>query len=184
VSFFSKILSLFDKKKSETQAQQIEIRTPAPQPADADRRQHKRIDARRGTRALIIDDSTTVVAAFKKYLTSMGYVTYEALDAERGLELARAHKPELVFLDIILPGMDGFAALRHLRRDPLTRDIPVIMISGNEQAAEQFYASRIGADSFMKKPFRRPDLFMQIEPLLDEQRIPRHARQPASTQLH
>lgn len=156
----------------------------APPPMQqVDRRTNKRIDARPGTKALIIDDSTTVIAAFKKYLSSAGYVTFEALDAESGLELARNHRPELIFLDIILPGMDGFAALRQLRRDPLTKDIPVIMISGNEQAAEQFYASRIGADDFMRKPFKRPNVFARIEPLLDEQFIPRHVNRSQHT-LH
>jgi twitching motility two-component system response regulator PilH len=180
---FQKIRRLFVREKPEAKTQHIEIKTVSPQPV-ADRRQRKRIDARRGTRALIIDDSSTVVAVFKKYLTSAGYETYEALNAELGLELARAHKPELVFLDIILPGMDGFAALRHIRRDPQTRHIPVIMISGNEQAAEQFYANRIGADSFMKKPFKRPDLFMQIESLLDDHFVPRHVGHHPSAQLH
>lgn len=69
--------------------------------------------------------------------------------------------------------MDGFAALRQLRRDPETRDIPIIMISGNEQAAQQFYASRIGADDFMKKPFSREEVLARIEQLLDEHAVPR-----------
>ena len=63
------------------------------------------------------------------------------------------HRPELIFLDIVLPGMNGFAALRAIRRDPMLRDIPVIMMSGNEQAMEKFFGTRIGADDFMKKPF-------------------------------
>jgi CheY-like chemotaxis protein len=80
----------------------------------------------------------------------------------------------------MLPGMNGFSALRHLRRDPRTRDIPVIMITGNEQALEQFYAGKIGADGFMKKPFTRADLFLQIEGLLDQDHVPRHLHRPAS----
>ena len=55
-----------------------------------------------------------------------------------------------------------------LRRDSLTRHIPIIMISGNEQATEQFYAQRIGADDFMKKPFSRAEVFVRIERLLDQ----------------
>lgn len=153
--------------------------TEAPAREPIDRRRRKRVDARRGTRVLIIDDSPTVLAVFRKFLTSSGYVVYEAHDAESGLDLARTHRPQLIFLDIILPGMNGFAALRQIRRDPTTKNIPVIMISGNEQAAEQFYASRIGADVFMKKPFTRRDVFHSIEPLLDDLLVPRHvARAP------
>lgn len=140
-----------------------------------ERRTRPRINAREGTRVLVIDDSPTIVAVFKKILRSAGYVTLEALDAEHGLEIARSEKPELIFLDIVLPGMNGFAALRTLRRDPLTQDIPVIMISGNEQATEQFFGTRIGADDFMKKPFSRYEMFARIERLLDENQVPRRA---------
>lgn len=69
--------------------------------------------------------------------------------------------------------MNGFAALRAIRRDPMLRDTPVIMMSGNEQAMEQFFGTRIGADDFMKKPFSRHEIFFRIERLLDEQRVPR-----------
>jgi twitching motility two-component system response regulator PilH len=138
-----------------------------------ERRRKKRINARDDTRALIVDDSPTVVFALKKILRSSGFITLEALDAESGIELARNEKPDLIFLDIILPGINGFAALRNLRRDPLTQHIPVIMISGNEQATELFFGSRIGADDFMKKPFSRFEVFARIERLLDENMVPR-----------
>jgi DNA-binding response OmpR family regulator len=81
--------------------------------------------------------------------------------------------PAIVFLDIVLPGMNGFSALRMIRRNPLTRDIPVIMMSGNEQATEQFFGTRIGADDFLKKPFSRFEVFSRIERLLDDSLIPR-----------
>ena len=138
-----------------------------------ERRRQKRLNAKDDTRALIIDDSPTIVFALKKILRSAGFITLEALDAETGLDIARAEKPDLIFLDIILPGVNGFAALRTLRRDPLTRNIPVIMISGNEQATELFFGSRIGADDFMKKPFSRFEVFARIERLLDADMIPR-----------
>ncbi|MBP6596285.1 MAG: response regulator [Arenimonas sp.] len=127
---------------------------------------------------LVIDDSATIVALLSRMLRQNGYEVLEAGDAEAGLAIARAQAPELVFLDIVLPGMDGFAALRQLRRDPLTREIPVIMISGNEQATEEFYVHRIGADDFMKKPFSRAEVFARIERLLDANGVPK--RLPAA----
>ncbi|MDP5237891.1 response regulator [Uliginosibacterium sp. 31-16] len=142
-------------------------------PLPLERRARPRVNAREGTRVLVIDDSPTIVAVFRKILRTAGYVTLEAMDAERGVEMARTERPDLIFLDIVLPGMNGFAALRHLRRDPQTRDIPIIMISGNEQATEQFFGTRIGADDFMKKPFSRFEIFARIERLLDENQIPR-----------
>ena len=145
----------------------------APAAEWADRRKRKRINAREGTRVLIIDDSPTIVAALRKILRTAKYEVLEAGDAETGIEIARTQKPELVFLDIVLPGMNGFAALRTMRKDAATQSIPIIMISGNEQATEQFYANRIGADDFMKKPFNRYEVFARVEQLLDEERVPR-----------
>ena len=152
--------------------------SPAPVAAEAspsgpERREKMRLNARPGTRMLVIDDSATIVALLSRMLRQNGYTVLEAEDAEKGLEIARTQAPELIFLDIVLPGMDGFAALRQLRRDPLTRDVPVIMISGNEQATEQFYVHRIGADDFMKKPFARAEVFARIERLLDGEMVPR-----------
>jgi CheY-like chemotaxis protein len=130
-----------------------------------ERREKPRSPSREGTVVLVIDDSKTILALMRKMFAENGFVSLEALDAETGVEIARDKKPDLIFLDIVLPGMDGFAALRILRRDPITKGIPVIMISGNAEAAEQFYAQRIGADDFMKKPFSRPELFTRIERL-------------------
>lgn len=131
-----------------------------------ERRVTGRVDAAEGTRVLIIDDSRTVVAALSHMLRQSDYLPMGASDAERGIELAISEKPDLIFLDIVLPGLNGFAALRRLRKDKRTARIPVIMISGNPQAAEQFYLERIGADDFMKKPFGRAEVFSRIAKLV------------------
>jgi twitching motility two-component system response regulator PilH len=138
-----------------------------------ERRLNKRLNARDGTRALIVDDSPTIVFSLKKMLQSVGFITLEAGDAETGIGIAREEIPDIIFLDIILPGVNGFSALRTLRKDPLTSHIPIIMISGNEQATELFYGSRTGADDFMKKPFSRSEVFARIERLLDDDMVPR-----------
>lgn len=153
----------------------------AVEPYPNDRRLKQRRNARAGTRVLLVDDSPTIVALLRKLLRQNGYDTLEAGDAETGIELARSEQPDLIFLDIVLPGMNGFSALRALRRDPLTKAIPIIMISGNVAATEQFYVQRIGADDFMKKPFSRAEVFSRIEVLLDAASVPRRAaeRDPA-----
>jgi twitching motility two-component system response regulator PilH len=150
-----------------------ELQETASASTPVERRRRPRVNARLGTRVLIIDDSPTIVVALSRMLESAGYITLKALDAEEGLAMALKEQPELIFLDIMLPGMNGFAALRALRREPLTHDTPVIMISGNEQATEQFFGTRIAADDFMKKPFSRLEVFARIERLLDEHQIPR-----------
>ena len=143
-----------------------------------ERRGRNRRNARAGSRMLVIDDSPTIVALLKRMLQQNQYEVLEAFDAESGIEIARREVPDLIFLDIVLPGMDGFNALRTLRRDPATKDVPIIMISGNAQATEQFYVQRIGADDFMKKPFSRAEVFNRIEALLDADDIPRHHARP------
>lgn len=180
MGIFSRFFSTFSRTQPTVKADpQTEATLPNQLSATLpERRRRRRVDARRGTRALIIDDSPTVLAVFEKFLSSTGYAVHKALDAEAGLEIAQQQSIEIIFLDIMLPGMNGFSALRHLRRDPRTRDIPVIMITGNEQALEQFYAGKIGADGFMKKPFTRADLFLQIEGLLDQDLVPRHIPRP------
>jgi DNA-binding response OmpR family regulator len=149
-----------------------------------ERRNRPRVNAQAGVKVLIIDDSATVVAVLRKFLRSAGYTTFDAPDAEQGLELVARELPDLVFLDIVLPAMNGFGALRVIRKDPLTQHIPVIMISGNENATEQFYVNRIGADDFMKKPFSRTEVFARIENLLDANRMPRRKAQLDAKPAH
>ena len=138
----------------------------------AERRGRQRLNARQGLYVLVIDDSATVCAALKKILKSARLEVDQAMDAETGLAMVKARRPDLIFLDIVLPRMNGFSALRHLRRDPMTKDIPVIMISGNELATEQFFGGAIGADDFMKKPFSRLEVFARIERLLNSELVP------------
>ncbi|MBU1235154.1 MAG: response regulator [Gammaproteobacteria bacterium] len=137
-----------------------------------ERRTRTRVNARRGTSVLIVDDSKTIVVALSRMLQPSGFLISEAFDGETGVAMARASRPNLIFLDIVMPGLNGFAALRALRRDPETQDVPVIMMSGNEHATEQFFGSRIPADDFMKKPFSRLEVFARIQGLLDDQFVP------------
>ena len=142
-----------------------------------ERRQHlPRTQAARGTRMLVVDDSPTIRAVLGKMLAQDGYAVSRAGDGQTALRLAREEKPGLIFLDIVMPGMNGFAVLRALRREPDTHDIPIVMISGNLQATEQFYVQRFGADDFMKKPFGRAEVFGRIQHLVEAGRLP--ARDP------
>lgn len=166
MGLFKQIQSILTKNDAPSAESSIQ-----PPPAN-DRRRRKRL-SHKGRKILIIDDSATIVASLGSILKSAGCRISDAPDAESGIDTARGNLPDLVFLDIVLPGMNGFAALRQMRRDPLLRDTPVIMISGNEQATEQFYAKRIGADDFMKKPFSRHEVFARMETLVALGKLPR-----------
>ena len=135
----------------------------------------QRPDGRRqaplGTRMLVVDDSPTICAVLGRMLEQDGYAVQKAADGEHALELAKTELPELIFLDIVLPGINGFAVLRSLRHDPRTAHIPIVMISGNPQATEQFYVQRYGADDFLKKPFGRAEVQASIEALVRAGRL-------------
>jgi len=140
-----------------------------------ERRRHRRAEASEGIRVLVIDDSLTVVKVLGRMCRQNGFEPVGAGTAEEGLEIVREHRPDLIFLDIMLPGMNGFAALRRLRQDPATARIPVIMISGDEQSMAQLVLDRMGADDFMKKPFGRAEVFTRIERLVRDGRLPPRA---------
>lgn len=141
-------------------------------------RPEPRRQAPQGTRMLVVDDSSTICAVLGRMLEQEGYAVQKAGDGERALELAKTELPELIFLDIVLPGINGFAVLRALRHDPVTAHIPIVMISGNPQATEQYYVQRFGADDFIRKPFGRAEVHGSIETLV---RAGRLAARPAET---
>lgn len=125
-----------------------------------------------GALVLVIDDSPTICAVLEKMLGRDGYEVITATDGSRAIETARHRLPALIFLDVVMPGMNGFSVLRRLRHDPLTANVPIIMISGNQQATEQFYLQRCGADDFMKKPFGREAVCERVGRLVERGRLP------------
>ena len=132
-----------------------------------------------GAKVLVVDDSATICAVLGKMLGQEGYAVIKAGDGQTALDLAHSEQPALIFLDIVMPGMNGFAVLRALRHDVLTQHIPIVMISGNPQATEQFYVQRFGADDFMKKPFGRDEIYQRIEKLVRTGRlVERHPLAP------
>lgn len=131
-----------------------------------ERRRRTRIDAPRGSHILVVDDSSTIRQALMHMLGQAGYGVRGAETGEEAIEMAEALTPDLIFLDIVLPGMSGFSALRKLRKMPSTQQVPIVMISGNSRAADQFFLERVGADDFIHKPFGRLEVFSCIERLV------------------
>ena len=129
---------------------------------------------------LVVDDSPTIRAVLGKMLGQEGYAVQKAVDGETALELAKSEQPDVIFLDIVLPGINGFAVLRALRHDPVTQHIPIVMISGNQQATEQFYVQRFGADDFIKKPFGQREVQQSIQRLVHAGRLPARTAVAAS----
>ena len=126
---------------------------------DTERRGEERIKLPEEATILIVDDSRTAIAVLKKTLEPTGYSILSAANGEEGIDMAKLHQPDLILMDVIMPGLNGFQATRILRKETTTQDIPIIIISGNEQATEKFWGLRVGANGFLAKPVNRSELF-------------------------
>jgi CheY-like chemotaxis protein len=102
--------------------------------------------------ALVVDDSKSARFALRKYLESMSYHVDTAESAEEAYRFLKSHHPDLIFLDHVMPGTDGFEALRHLKNDPHTGAIPVVICSSNEGEEFTSEARRKGAVDVLQKP--------------------------------
>ena len=156
-------MALFDFFKKRIAAPEAVVVSDKP----VERRSRPRSRAPTGASVLIIDDSKTMVAALARMFRDNQFTVLEALDGEAALELLRKNKPSLIFLDLVMPGMSGFVVLRRIRRSQYVGKVPVIVMSGNEAATEEYYVRRIGADDFMRKPCSRAEVFSRVKRLLD-----------------
>jgi len=104
-------------------------------------------------KVLLIDDSDFNRKIVEVILSSRGYELLQAKDAKQGLEMAKKHKPDLILMDIQLPGMDGYQATRILKSDETTRDIPVIALTANAMPQHTEKAREAGCDGYITKPF-------------------------------
>lgn len=105
-----------------------------------------------GELILIIEDNDKNLKLVRDVLQFNGYQTAEAVSAEYGLILARSQHPALILLDIQLPGMDGIAALRHLRADPITKSTPVIAVTASAMEQDRQRILEAGFDGYLTKP--------------------------------
>lgn len=132
-----------------------------------DRRQRPRIHPPEDTTVLIVDDSRTAIYMLKQILNQGGYKTIDADSGENGIDLAKQNHPDLILMDVVMPGINGFQATREIRKNPDTENIPIIMVSGNQQETDQIWGTRLGANGFIPKPVSRQELFQKVESLLN-----------------
>jgi twitching motility two-component system response regulator PilH len=115
---------------------------------------------------LIVDDSPTEVHVMQRALERSGYRTAVASDGREGLRLAREMRPDLIFMDIVMPGMNGYQATRALISDPDTRGIPVILVSSKGQPTDLIWGLRQGAVDYLVKPVSAQELVEKAQALL------------------
>jgi DNA-binding response OmpR family regulator len=115
---------------------------------------------------LIIDDELTTLKLVKMVLQRAGYRIITATNGSEGLRKVEECDPDLVLLDLVLPGLDGFQVCRELRQNPKTLKLPVIIFSGLNRPAEQRLAFEVGGDDFLTKPIRLADLLDKVRSAL------------------
>lgn len=107
---------------------------------------------KRGRLALVVDDFAPDRERIGGFLAGAGWQVSEAVDGEEALQRARRERPAIIFMDIVMPGMDGFEACRRLAGDPGTRSIPVVFVSTKCQRADQVWARAQGGRELIGKP--------------------------------
>jgi DNA-binding response OmpR family regulator len=122
-------------------------------------------------RILVIEDNPDLAYGLRNNLEIEGYEVEVAKDGSKGLTRARATRPDLVVLDLMLPGMDGFRVLRSLREDGIA--MPVLILTARGEEADKVRGLRLGADDYVTKPFGVLELLARIEALLRRVTAPR-----------
>lgn len=127
-------------------------------------------------RVLVIDDEADVRLLYRVNLRHAGHDVLEAVDGESGIELAFAHLPDALVLDLMLPSVDGFGVLRTLRADERTRELPVLVLTANTRLDDHRRCFELGADHVITKPFVPDALTDGIDHLMSSDHDDRVAR--------
>jgi two-component system response regulator MtrA len=116
------------------------------------------------TRVLVVEDNANLAFGLTRSLESEGYEVEAAEDGVRGFELARTTSPDLVVLDLMLPGMDGYTILKMLRAEG--KVVPVLILTARGEEADKVFGFRLGADDYVTKPFSLSELLARVQAIL------------------
>ncbi|WP_033352546.1 response regulator transcription factor [Kitasatospora aureofaciens] len=130
-------------------------------------------------RILVVDDDLTVGEVVAGYLTRAGHLVDRAGDGSQGLDLARAHRPDLLVLDLMLPGIDGLEVLRRLRASEDGVDLPVVLLTAKGDEADRILGLELGADDYVTKPFSPRELVLRVQSVLRRSRLGGPTASPA-----
>jgi two-component system cell cycle response regulator DivK len=123
-----------------------------------------------GELILIVEDNDKNRKLVRDVLTFKGYATIEAETGEAGVRLAQERRPSLVLMDIRLPGIDGIEALRRLRAEPMTREIPVMAMTASVMTEDRQKIMGAGFDAYQSKPINVTDFVAAVAQLLEHRR--------------
>ncbi|MEM8546862.1 MAG: response regulator [Pseudomonadota bacterium] len=119
------------------------------------------------THILIVDDSPTELHVVQNLLEKHGFQTSTAESGEAGIACAERDHPDLILMDVVMPGMNGFQATRKLARNAATADIPIVVVTSKDQETDRIWAMRQGASDYLVKPVGEQSLLATIRAQLD-----------------
>jgi two-component system alkaline phosphatase synthesis response regulator PhoP len=122
-------------------------------------------------KVLVVDDEENIVELIRYNLEREGYTVITANDGEEAYRLSRQEQPDLVILDVMLPGQDGLSVCRNLQHDQKTRHIPIIMVSARVEEVDRIVGLEMGADDYITKPFSPRELLARVKARLRRGRI-------------
>ncbi|MBV0933679.1 response regulator transcription factor [Marinobacterium weihaiense] len=117
---------------------------------------------------LVVDDEPNILLSLEFLMQQAGFSVATAPDAEQALALINQHCPDLLLLDISLPGMSGFDLLERLRADAATRQLPVVMLTAHGRDVEKEKGMALGASDYVTKPFSTRELVSRVQQLLGD----------------
>lgn len=115
---------------------------------------------------LVVDDEPDILSVLVYHLSREGYRVTTAVNGQGALQAAESERPDLIILDLMLPGMDGYEVLHRLRRDERTQTIPIILLTARREEEEKVKGFETGADDYITKPFSARELALRVEALL------------------
>jgi two-component system response regulator MtrA len=115
---------------------------------------------------LVVEDDARSIRLMELILGSCGFQTVIATNGAQALDFMRARRFDLIVLDLMLPGVDGFEVLRQVRGDPELAGVPIVITSATADATSKQAAADLGADAYVTKPFRKAELFDVIQSLI------------------
>jgi two-component system, OmpR family, alkaline phosphatase synthesis response regulator PhoP len=121
-------------------------------------------------RILIADDNPSNADLLDAHLDGSGFETKLVYNGEDAVAAARAWKPDLILLDVMMPKVSGFEVCRRLRADPGTKDVSVLMVTALDQATDVETAVEAGTDDFLTKPINKTELLLRVRAMLDSRR--------------
>ena len=119
------------------------------------------------SRILIVEDTLSELELISSFLRDYGYTVIMVTDAKQALNKAVEHKPDAIVTDVVMPELSGYELCRQLKRDPATKNIPIIICSSKSQAIDRLWGMRQGAEVYVTKPFTKEELVRAVKSVVD-----------------